>query len=258
MAAKKKTDEEIRVLQVHQERVTVILKGTTPLVMRRLSEKAKRELLLPSPKKTQGDKQTTLKHDPYQEFQDSPYKSDDPESPTLLLMPSTAIKNAMRSVAVDIPNASSKAQLGRLTYVEGEYVPVYGTPQLKMDIVRSADMNRTPDVRTRVIVPEWIVVATICYITPILNGNAIVNLIANAGIMQGIGDGRPEKGKLSWGTWSLIDKSDPDYKRILKSGRAQQLAAMKNPACYDAETEDLLSWFEEESDRRGFKRLRAV
>lgn len=258
MTSKKKTAQEgeqpqISVLRIQKGRLTVALKGTTPLVMNRLSEKAKRELLFPSPKKTKGDKATTLKHDPRAEFRAAPYLSDDPDSPTLLLMPATSFKNALRGTAVDIPGASSKAALGRLTYVENEYVGIYGIPKLYMAVVRMADINRTPDIRTRVIVPQWAARITISYAIPLLTADAIIALMSGAGILQGVGDGRVERGKLSFGGWELCDDGDAEFQAILKNGRDAQEKAMADALPYDKESTELLSWFEGEADRRGFK-----
>lgn len=255
---KKGPVEKVQVVEINRDAVTLVLKGTTGLLMNRLSEKVKRELLLPSPAKTKGDKVTTLKHDPIAEFRASPYKSNDPSSPTLLTMPATSFKSALRNVAVDVPGGTSKAQLGRLTYVQGDcsldYVSIYGVPLLKMDPVRQAGPARTPDIRTRACLREWVAIVTVVYVAPILSASSITTLMANAGIIQGVGDGRTEKGALSYGQWSLTSKKDPDVMRIMDIGdRAAQIAAMENPTFYDSETEELFSWFVDESERRGFR-----
>lgn len=249
-----KKTEQVQVIKVTQESITFHVRGLSPLLMNRLSEKAKRELLMPRGRKTAGEKATTLKHDPMEEFRASPYTSLD--GPTLLLMPSTAFKGAMRSVAVDIETKTSKAQLGRLTYVEGEYVPVWGIPELKMDAVRSADTNKTPDIRTRACLREWVAQVEVIYTAPPLNADAIINLMANAGIMQGVGDYRPEKGKGSFGTFELVKPDDPDVQRIMaEGGRDAQVAAMKEPTLWDTETADLFAWFEQEVERRGMRKV---
>lgn len=253
MAAKKK--ETVQAIQVRRETITFVLKGTTPIILNCLARKAQGELLLPSQKKTSGDKRTTLKHDPIEEFRSSPHKSGDPKSKTLLQMPSTAFKSALRSVAIDIPCGSSKAQLGRLTYVEGEYVGIYGRPELKMDAVRCKDMNRTPDIRTRAVVPDWVALVSITYATPIINKEMIVNLMAHAGWLQGVGDFRPEKGAGNFGSWEIVELSDPDVKRIMKIGRKEQSAAMWDPEFYDEHTKELFGWFETEVKRRGLRKV---
>jgi hypothetical protein len=146
-----------------------------------------------------------------------------------------------------------KAQIGRLTYVCNDLIPLYGIPQMIMSVVRSADINHTPDVRTRVIIPEWACRIRITVAEQLIKAQAVVNLLATGGITQGVGDGRPEKGSLNFGRFRLTDASDPDYKRIVREGgRKAQAAAMAAdpPAFYDTETAELYGWFVEERKRR--------
>lgn len=252
MATKKTTDESISVLEVQTGRIQFAIVGTTPLILNRMSEKVLHELLLPRGRKTAADKAAVLKHSPLDEYRASAYRSRDDTSPTRLQMLSTAFKSALRSVAVDMPGAA-KAQIGRLTYIDGDYVPIYGVPQLHMSVTRSADMNKTPDVRTRAIVPKWASIVAITFVQPILRESEVARLLAAAGIMRGVGDWRPEKGSGSYGQFRITGMADPEFVALLKEGREAQDAALKSPECYDAETEELLSWYQAETNRRGFK-----
>lgn len=246
-------DEALQIVEISTGTLTVALLGTTPLICNRMSEKAKRELLMPAPKKTAADKASNLKHDPLQEFRASPVTIEDDKAPTLIAMPATAVKGAMRSAALDLPGAT-KSQIGRLTYITGETIGVFGVPKVFSTIVRSADMNRTPDVRTRAMLPEWAMLVSITFVRPILREQSVANLLAAAGITIGIGDFRPEKGAGNYGQFRIVTPDDADFKRILKAGaRKQQVAAMKDPEAYNAETEELLAWFDVEVRRRGFK-----
>lgn len=247
-----KSDEaEISILEVQQGRIEFCILGKTPLILNRMSEKVQRELLMPKGKKSAAEKAANLKHVPLEEYRASVYRSQAHDAPTRLLMLSTAFKGAMRSVAVDIPGAA-KAQIGRLTYVNGDYVSIFGTPKLFMSVTRSADMNRTPDIRTRAIVPEWACSLSVTYVKPILREQAVVNLLAAAGIMRGVGDWRPEKGSGNYGQFELVSANDPRHKAALKQGIKAQDAALETPGFYDAESEDLFGWFIEESVKRGF------
>ena len=254
MAAKKKA--VVAPIKVERARITFVLKGTTHFIQNRLPNKVIHELLLPAAKKTAGDKRNILKHDPYVEFASAVHRSLDPKSPTLIVHPAMAFKSAMRNVAVDIPGTTSKAQLGRMTFIEEDVIPIYGIPELRMDPVRNRDINRTPDIRTRVCIREWVAIVTLTYTKPIINQGMIIDLMGHAGWLQGVGDFRPEKGAGNYGTWILSDLDDPDVKHIMKTGnRKAQEKALLSPGLYDADTEELLSWFESEVGRRGLRRV---
>lgn len=251
-AKKNEKSTEIDVLVIEQGRFEVCVLGTEPLIFNRMSEKAKRQLLLPSPPKNRTEKQSTLKHDPMAEFRASPYVTRDESAPTYLQALPVWFKKAMASVALDLPGVA-KAQMERLLWAEGERVALYGVPELFMSVVRSADMNKTPDIRTRAIVPKWACRVGITYTKPILNEQVIANLFAAAGFMRGVADWRAEKGSARYGCFEMVNENDPRFLSIIKNGgRAAQLAAVNNPAFYDEETEELYGWFEGEVKRRGF------
>lgn len=247
----KKSEKIIDVVHLRQETIAFCVVGKTPLILNRLSQKVIMELLLPSKRKNQSERQSIAKHDPIAEFRSAP---DTVESgPTLLAVPATAFKGALRSVAVDMPG-SSKAQMGRLCYIGGSKVGIFGIPKLHMTPVRNSGMNRTPDVRTRAIVENWAAVVNVNYTVPILTESTISTLFQAAGIINGIGDWRPEKGNGNYGTFHCVNPEDTEFMHILETGgRDAQAAAMLKAEPFDAETEELLSWFIEEAGRRDFK-----
>jgi hypothetical protein len=192
-----------------------------------------------------------LKHNPLLEFRDSAYQTRTEDAPTALCFFATGFKGALASAALDVPGAK-RTEIGRLCRIEGVDLPVWGTPELMMSVVRSADMNRTPDIRTRAILPEWACRVTIRYVKPKLNHQSIANLLAWAGETIGIGDFRQEKGKGSYGLFRLASADDPDFIRITsEQGRAVQEAALAEPQPHDADTEELLDWFNNELTRLG-------
>jgi len=255
MAAKKSTSqpEVSEILKVETASVTCYVLGTSPIILNRMSEKAKHELLMPKGRKSAVEKATTLKHKPIEEYRASAYTLKDKAQPTLLAMLATSFKGAIRSAALDMPGAK-KAQIGRLTYIAGEFVGIYGVPKLFMSTVRSADMNRTPDIRTRAIVPEWACKLSITYVQPLIRQQAVLNLLAAAGITIGVGDWRPEKGAGNYGQFKIVAPNDPEFAAIVKAGgRKAQIEGLENPVCYDDETTELLSWFDEELTHRTLK-----
>ena len=251
MAAAKKSIGTVDVVEFATETLTFHILGRTPFICNRMSEKAKNQLLLPSGRKTAAEKKTSIKHDPVAEFRASPYTL--PEGPALIGHLATAFKAAIRGAGVDVPG-TTKAQLGRMLYVEGEKIAIYGVPKLFMSVTRSADINKTPDIRTRAILPEWACSIKVTFVRPYLGHRVVANLLQAAGLIQGVGDWRPEKGSGNYGQFRICDIDDPDYLRIMETGgREAQEAAMLAATPYDGDTQDLMDWFTSEAAERNIK-----
>jgi hypothetical protein len=252
MAFGKKTEStiEIQVLEVKHGKFDIQIIGTTPLIYNCMSEKVRGELLFPAPKKTAATKAESMKHDPLSEYRDSVYRMLDKSAPTLLGFPASAFKQAMESAAKRIPGVVGE-DVKQLIYVDGpemkgNMIPVYGVPQMLMSVVRCKDINRTPDVRTRAIVPSWCCRISVKFITPQFTTQAVGNLIAAAGVFIGVGDWRQEKGSNNHGLFRT-DGTVSDFDAVAKgNGRTAQLAALDRPVAYDIETERLFAWFENE------------
>jgi hypothetical protein len=253
MAKRADVSDEVFITKVGLENATFCILGTSPLICNRLSEKARHELLMPKGKKTAAEKAGSLKHDPLQEYRSSPYTTDDDDAPTRIELLASMFKGAMKTAALDIPGAK-KTQIGRLVNVIQDRVSLYGVPQIFSTIVRSADMNRTPDVRTRAIIPKWACKVNIRFVSPIIRMQSVVNLLAAGGMTSGVGDFRPEKGAGNYGAYEIVADDHPEFVKIMKTGGlSAQDEALDDPKSYDKETDDLLAWFNVEVKRRGFK-----
>lgn len=253
MATKKsEINTEISIMEVQRGQMEFCVLGTSPLIMNRMSQKVRHELLAPKGRKTAADKAQSLKHDPIREFRDSPYViAADMNAPTLLGVMATAFKKAMCTAALRTPGVN-KTEIAQLVYVPGELLSVFGLPKVFMAVTRSADMNKTPDVRTRAILPEWACRLQVSFAKPALREQGIANLLAAAGFISGIGDWRQEKGSGSFGSFKLVSADDPDFVRITgQMGRSAQVEALANPTPYDDETSEMLAWFDVEIKRRG-------
>jgi len=227
------------------------IKGLTPLIYNSMSAKATHELLFPKGKKTSAERNQCMKHEPEEEYRNSVYvhSPEGKNDATKLCFPAGGIKKAISSAALEVPGAK-KAQIGRLVWVDGRNVPVYGVPKLFMSVVRSADMNKTPDVRTRALLPEWCCCVTVKFVKPTMNPTALSLLLETAGLVIGIGDFRQEKGAGNYGQFSIVDEAEcADIIKV--GGKAAQVAALKNPEPFDDESEKLLTWFNEERKIRG-------
>lgn len=252
-AQKASSSQEIEVVNLRQGEITFCVLGVTALYCNSMSGKGIRELLLPRGRLTAAQKTTNLKHDPYAEFRNSvDRRGDGVPGPTRILMPSTAFKGALASAALDMPTGVAKTQISRLVWVMGEAVDVYGIPKMSMEIVRSADMNKTPDVRTRAVLEEWACRVTFRFIEPNLSSNTLGILFSAAGMVCGVGDKRQQKGAGNQGQFCLVGEDDATFQRIIKNGgMAAQDAALNEATPRDSKTEELLTWFDDEIDRRG-------
>lgn len=246
------TTAQIQQMQTYEIDVWVI--GNRPMIQHPFNQKAKRELLFPTGRKTAGDKAKSLKHNPLEEYRQSIYLTD--EGDTAICFPATGFKAGCGTAALEVPGIK-KTTVNRCLRVlgdcqMGDMVSVYGVPQMYMSMVRASDINRTPDVRTRCIIPTWVAKFTMQYVHPNFNSNDVQALIANAGIMAGVGDDRVEKGHGAFGSYSVVSPKDPFVKQIIKSGgRKAQEEAIQNPEFYDAQSRELYEWVEQELKVRG-------
>lgn len=247
--AVKKVDAEIAIQEIHTKRVTAHIIGKTPLIMNRFSEKARQEMLLPALKKNRAEKATSLKHDPIAEFRGGLYISRDKNAPTAIHLPTNAFHKAVGQAAIDVPGQAKSVML-RLTSVVSPTVHLYGNPSLFCRMVRSGGMNAVPDIRTRPIFTEWACVLEFEMVAGFVTEQQVFTLLAAAGVFVGIGDWRPQKGG-SYGKYITTGPDDPDFKRIVEhQGREAQLSEIASPSYHDDETEELLSWYFEETERR--------
>ena len=236
--------------QVQMESMTVRLIGQTPLFINRMSAKAKRDLLLGSKEKTKADKAEIRHSNPIQEFRDSMLVIPDSHPHTSIWFPAMAIKSAMGTAALVVPGIK-KTEVNRMVYLPQDMVPIFGVPELRMDVMKLAGMSRAPDVRTRAFLPQWATEVEIQFIKPMLNRTAILTLLENAGLVAGIGDSRQEKGKGSFGSFRLDTNSEEDGVLFTAlQDLAAQMAAIESPPLANKETRELMDDYYAEVNRR--------
>lgn len=247
--AKKTETSGIEIQEIQMGRVRCNILGVTPMIMHRFDQKAQQELLMPKPKGNRAEREQSLKHDPIAEYRGALYLNRDKSEPAMFHIPSNSFSAAIQNAALDLPGAT-KSQIKRLTTISSVQINCFGVPKLTMDMVRSSDMNRTPDVRTRPIFIEWACTVEVEYVKTLIKEGQIVNLLSAAGVIGGIGDWRPQKGG-AFGKFRIVEDTDKEFVRICKTqGRAPQQKAFDHPIAYDADTEELLAWFHSELKRR--------
>jgi len=240
---------ELQIPPLRREAVRLRIIGTTPLIQHRMAAKAAQTLLVGGRKKTAVEK-LNIKHNVFEEYRDCMERI--PDGPTALGLRVVAVKAAMCEAALETAGVT-KTAAQKLLFMPGDLTPLYGTPSLRMDIVRSADMARTPDVRTRPCLPKWGAEIEIHYIRPQLSVTSVATLLCNAGILIGVGDFRQQKGRGGFGTFRVIspEQQDDEWDDLVKNhGRMKQLAAIEHPEPYNDETAELMEFYVEETERR--------
>ena len=248
--AVKKAETEIVIPPLHRGEIKLRIIGQTPMFQNRMAAKAKQTLIVGGRKKTAADK-AKIKHSPLDEYRDSMERLPG-DDPTCLGLRVVALKAAMCTAALETAGIT-KMSAQRLLFMPGDLVPLYGTPMLRMDVVRSADINKTPDVRTRAFIPRWGAEVAIQHILPQLPTSSVVTLAANAGILVGIGDFRQEKGKGAFGSFRVLGPGQQDDEwddLVANHGAAAQMKAIEEPEFADADTADLMEFFHAEYSRR--------
>lgn len=223
--------------------------GTTPMFQNRMAAKAKQQLLVGGQRKGRADR-STIKHDPMQEFIDAAEILT--SGPTALGIKVTAVKGSMAEAAIRTPGIA-KTEAQQLLFMPGDFFPLYGVPQLRMDVTRSADIAKTPDIRTRPYLRQWGAEIEVQFVTPQLSLVSVVSLLCNAGLLIGIGDFRQGKGKGSFGLFRVIseDEDDPEWADLVANqGRGAQELALSDPEFADKDTADLMAFFASEVKRR--------
>lgn len=180
------------------ETITYEIKGRTPLISHKFSQKAKQEMLdKQMKKKTKGKSPKN----PDQDFKDSLYYLEGGGYG----FPAVAFKSA----AVRAGKALDKtmADLRTAMYVEpdsDDLIEIKGVPTSREDVVRLN--GKTSDLRYRGEFKEW--TATVRFqFDPVVVGRDEMNAIfKRAGIFVGIGEWRIEKGG-TFGTWDIINIS---------------------------------------------------
>ena len=243
----KDTAGTVAVKPISVARLVCHVVGVSGLYHHRMSLKATNTLLVGGKKKTATEKRE-VKHHPRDEFRDSMHIGGRPPGP-LVQFPGSGFKRALRTAAIESEGITGAA-VDRLIWVEDEMVGIHGIPLLRMDVVRSADMNRTPDVRTRAFMPAWAASFTISYCR--LSLGDVNTLLQNAGHIVGIGDFRQEKGRGSYGRF--VVSTEAEFKRLKTTHKAQKVAVeAADPDMGHGDTIALLQHYDATMEAHGVK-----
>lgn len=226
MAAKKQ--ETIQVLAPDIGKLRITIKGTGDgLIVHRFGEKAKEQLRLQGMPASAKPKKGPRKPD--ESFRDAMYviEKNAPDNrygetginpkfdkrKHLHGFPANAIKGAMVTAATDLD--IFKTTIRRNIFVHGTHgdlleIKAESEPVMREDIVRLSGVSRAPDLRYRPHYEGWSIVFAVTFNRAVVTKEAVVNLLAHAGIFVGLAERRPEKEGNTYGTFEVTKVEEID------------------------------------------------
>ena len=195
---------QIVIQRINRKRVLVPIVGTSPLIVHKFSEKAKRQML----EGMQGVKRLKESKDPQADYEGAFYRLDDGRYG----FPALGFKACMVSAARLFGKSVKMTELKQSVFIDGEWsdidnchlVEICGEPVMREDIVR-VGISGT-DLRYRPQFTEWRATLDVTFIESMLSVESLLSLIDAGGMSVGVGEWRVEKGGSS-GTFT-IDTSE--------------------------------------------------
>lgn len=198
MSAKKNADATVEISRIAAETIRIPIIGTTPLIVHRFSEKAKKQML----DAMQGRKTPKQPKDPEAEYEAAFYKLKDGSYG----FPSIAFKAATVGGARFYRDVTMTA-LKQFMFFRGEVgddgralTKIHGEPHMREDVVVVG--RGGSDLRYRPEFPEWRAELEVTYVTSALTRESVLSLIDAGGMGVGIGEWRPEKDG-DFGTYAI-------------------------------------------------------
>ena len=178
----KQDPQEVKLAGLAIEGIRLRLVGTSPLIVHKWSEKAKKQML---DKQMKRASQGKAAKDPDQDYRESLYIRDD----GTYGFPAVAFKAA--AVRAGTYCEMKMVFLRGAFHVEGDLVHVEGEPQRREDMVRVG--MGTADIRYRAEFADWSALLRVEFNARAVSEEQVVNMIEVAGFSVGVGDWRPEK-----------------------------------------------------------------
>jgi len=172
--------------QLKQEKIVLKVKGITPLIVNRFSEKAKQMMLDKQMKKAKVGKEAK---NPKEQYLGSIYYFEDKKKTGF---PAVGFKAAMVRAGVQL--GYKMTQLRGMFHVmadQGDLIEIKGKHRMREDMVRLA--TGVADIRFRAEYPVWSASVNILYNANSISAEELAQLLNMAGFACGLGEWRPEK-----------------------------------------------------------------
>ena len=162
------------------------IRGTSPLICHKFSNKAKEMMLTPKDKKVSSAKRAP--RNPEESFRESLYPI--PGKKNAFGFPASGFKKAAVSACRQLDGINMTFVRGAF-FVMGDLVEFDGTPTMREDMVRLN--GQKADIRYRAEFKTWSAQLSIRYNKGSISIPQIVNLMNIAGFSVGVGEWRPER-----------------------------------------------------------------
>ena len=187
--------------RIVREVAEIEIKGTSPLIVHRWSEKAKQMML----DAQQGKKNAKQPKDPQQDYESSMYRFDDGgHGAPVMAFKSATVKGGGRLFGKAVKMTELRQMLTFLADGIGtdgtQLARLIGEPSMREDMVRVG--MGTADIRYRAEYREWSAVLRVEYVPSVIDLGSVVALV-DAGGTNGVGEWRPEKSG-SYGTYEVM------------------------------------------------------
>lgn len=197
------TEAQVHIDRIPAETIRVPILGTTPLIVHRFSEKAKRQML----DAMQGRKSPKQAKDPDAEYLASLYHLKDGGYG----FPTIAFKAATVGAARFYGKEVTMKGLKQTLFFRGEpgddgqqLCRIDGEPHMREDTVR---VGQGSDLRYRGQFTEWQTAVEVTYVNSALTRESVLSLIDAGGMGVGVGEWRPERNG-DFGTYRVDPSRD--------------------------------------------------
>lgn len=176
--------DDFGIVPMNIVKMTVKVRGISPLIVHAFSEKAKKQIRDKQMKKAKSAKEAK---DPEADFEAAKYTNAEGKDCIPAICLKAAIVNAAR-FADDLKMTVLRGAI----FIEGELLPItYGSCTMREDTVRVG--MGTTDLRYRPEYKDWSVDVDVRFNSRVLSKEQVVNLISLAGFSVGICEWRPER-----------------------------------------------------------------
>lgn len=189
--------------RIDAETLEVPIIGTSPLIVHRWSDKAKRQML----DAQQGKKKVKEVRDPQADYETSLYRIAKDDGGEDYGFPAAAFKAATIGAARFYDKSVTMTSLKQALFFRGivtkadpqQLVRIDGEPHMREDVVK---VGQVAALRYRAEFTEWSTTLTITYIKSMLDRNSVLSLLDAGGMGVGVGEWRPQRNG-DYGTYAI-------------------------------------------------------